>query len=112
MFGGAEVDRDRATRRVDIKKVDQCPIPSKPYFVEGTKLDSVCVICLEDFEEGDPCRILPSCRHIYHATCVDTWLNKKEECPKCRTHCSQQSKEMIICFSRGMTISSVGVDVV
>lgn len=112
LFRGAELDPDHVARRVNIKKVDQSPIYSNPYFAEGTELDSECAICLVDFEEGDACRILPSCRHIFHDACVHDWLNKKENCPKCRTQCSKQSKEKIIYFSREMTINSVGVDVV
>ncbi|KAI4799394.1 hypothetical protein KUCAC02_016962, partial [Chaenocephalus aceratus] len=32
-----------------------------------------CVICMMDFEYGDPIRFLP-CMHIYHMDCIDDWL--------------------------------------
>ncbi|CAI9098671.1 OLC1v1035356C1 [Oldenlandia corymbosa var. corymbosa] len=44
-----------------------------------------CAICLEGFKEGDPCRKLPDCGHLFHVHCVDFWLTKKPNCPVCRT---------------------------
>ncbi|XP_050236921.1 RING-H2 finger protein ATL66-like [Mercurialis annua] len=47
-------------------------------------LEDECVICLEDFEEGDECRILTRCNHIYHKACVDRWILNDAHCPICR----------------------------
>ncbi|KVI11744.1 Zinc finger, RING/FYVE/PHD-type [Cynara cardunculus var. scolymus] len=44
-----------------------------------------CSICLEYFNEGEICRLLPVCDHVFHARCVDTWLTKVPNCPICRT---------------------------
>lgn len=44
-----------------------------------------CSICLEYFNEGEICRVLPVCDHVFHARCVDTWLTKVPNCPICRT---------------------------
>lgn len=48
-----------------------------------------CVICLEEFEDGDCCRILHDCKHLYHQLCIDEWLVKETCCPICRAsvHC-------------------------
>lgn len=44
-----------------------------------------CVICLDDFKDGDECRVLrPKCNHMYHKTCIDLWLTKDNHCPLCR----------------------------
>ena len=40
-------------------------------------------MCLEDFESGDPVRVLP-CQHVYHVVCIDTWLIDKGTCPYCK----------------------------
>uniref|UniRef100_A0A3P9M298 Ring finger protein 11a n=1 Tax=Oryzias latipes TaxID=8090 RepID=A0A3P9M298_ORYLA len=41
-----------------------------------------CVICMMDFEYGDPIRFLP-CLHIYHVSCIDPWLMRSFTCPSC-----------------------------
>ncbi|GFY87176.1 hypothetical protein Acr_05g0008150 [Actinidia rufa] len=43
-----------------------------------------CAVCLESFKAGDKCRLLPLCRHSFHAQCVDLWLLKVPICPICR----------------------------
>ncbi|XP_015247396.1 RING finger protein 11a isoform X1 [Cyprinodon tularosa] len=41
-----------------------------------------CVICMMEFEYGDPIRFLP-CLHIYHLDCIDPWLMRSFTCPSC-----------------------------
>eukprot|EP01018_Ginkgo_biloba_P011675 Gb_36232 [translate_table: standard] len=48
--------------------------------------DTDCAVCLETFERGEKCRMLPQCKHIFHVKCVDTWLSKIPICPICRTN--------------------------
>ncbi|KAK8635585.1 hypothetical protein V6N13_004316 [Hibiscus sabdariffa] len=43
-----------------------------------------CVICMEGFKDGDSCRLLVNCKHLYHQLCVDQWLVKNGHCPLCR----------------------------
>ncbi|PKI83386.1 hypothetical protein MVES1_002495 [Malassezia vespertilionis] len=44
-----------------------------------------CLVCLEDWEAEDDCRIL-SCQHVFHAECVDKWLEESSNsCPLCRS---------------------------
>ncbi|KAF8012882.1 hypothetical protein BT93_I0906 [Corymbia citriodora subsp. variegata] len=43
-----------------------------------------CVICLEDFEEGDQCGVLGRCGHVYHESCIKQWLSRHWHCPLCR----------------------------
>jgi hypothetical protein len=42
-----------------------------------------CSICLEAFNVFDCVKTLP-CNHVYHETCVTTWLKQNDECPVCR----------------------------
>ncbi|BFG34138.1 hypothetical protein CerSpe_204120 [Prunus speciosa] len=46
-----------------------------------------CSICLEEFMDGEECRLLAKCKHSFHKQCVDKWLTNKESklpCPLCR----------------------------
>ncbi|XP_042497410.1 RING-H2 finger protein ATL74-like [Macadamia integrifolia] len=51
-----------------------------------------CVVCLESFRMGDNCRLLPICKHSFHAQCVDSWLLKTPICPICRTSVDSQKR--------------------
>nr|CAD1823053.1 unnamed protein product [Ananas comosus var. bracteatus] len=44
-----------------------------------------CTICLDVFQIGDICKLLPSCGHSFHTHCVDNWLLMNPICPLCRT---------------------------
>lgn len=43
-----------------------------------------CVICMEEFKEGENCRFLSNCRHAFHQKCIDDWLATASNCPVCR----------------------------
>ncbi|GFP92672.1 E3 ubiquitin-protein ligase atl42 [Phtheirospermum japonicum] len=45
---------------------------------------SICAICLENLRRAEVCRVLPACRHEFHAHCIDPWLSKRLTCPTCR----------------------------
>ncbi|KAJ5076766.1 target of erk kinase mpk-1 [Anaeramoeba ignava] len=48
------------------------------------QLEGRCCICLEKFNEGDNITTLP-CFHIFHSSCIQTWLNMNKVCPLCKT---------------------------
>lgn len=43
-----------------------------------------CAICLQEFETGDMCQVLPSCNHTFHSKCINHWLRENLTCPICR----------------------------
>ncbi|KAF8380189.1 hypothetical protein HHK36_027671 [Tetracentron sinense] len=52
---------------------------------EGHTQDS-CAVCLYEFEGQDEIRRLTNCRHIFHRSCLDRWMNHDQKtCPLCRT---------------------------
>ncbi|XAR70267.1 hypothetical protein NMG60_11027062 [Bertholletia excelsa] len=45
-----------------------------------------CAVCLYEFESGDEVRRLANCRHIFHRSCLDRWMDHDQRtCPLCRT---------------------------
>lgn len=44
-----------------------------------------CSICLSIIEDGELVRVLPNCRHNFHAECIDKWFNCHSTCPICHT---------------------------
>ncbi|OEL21264.1 hypothetical protein BAE44_0017716 [Dichanthelium oligosanthes] len=43
-----------------------------------------CAVCLDELRDGALVRMLPSCKHYFHAGCVDVWLLSHATCPVCR----------------------------
>ncbi|KAJ4777090.1 hypothetical protein LUZ62_061347 [Rhynchospora pubera] len=43
-----------------------------------------CTICLGEYEERDILRIMPTCGHNFHSSCIDIWLESHSTCPICR----------------------------
>ncbi|KDQ62164.1 hypothetical protein JAAARDRAFT_450738 [Jaapia argillacea MUCL 33604] len=44
-----------------------------------------CLICLDDYDHEDDLRLM-SCKHAFHKTCVDKWLETgRNNCPACRS---------------------------
>lgn len=53
-------------------------------FSEPLEYGSDCVVCIDGFRQGQWCRKLPRCGHVFHRKCVDLWLIKVGTCPICR----------------------------
>lgn len=49
-----------------------------------TLKQDVCPICVEDFQIGEEVSVIPLCKHIFHPTCVEKWLEQNPLCPMCR----------------------------
>lgn len=53
--------------------------------VEGLSSRKECVVCLEEFLDGDEVAYMP-CGHFYHYGCIVKWLETSHFCPLCRYH--------------------------
>ncbi len=42
-----------------------------------------CPMCEEKFAEDDEVKEL-TCKHTFHAPCIDSWLRTNKKCPLCR----------------------------
>lgn len=47
---------------------------------------SDCAICLEEFVDGESCRVFHACKHLFHSACIDNWLRLNPSCPICRNY--------------------------
>ncbi|XP_040987846.1 RING-H2 finger protein ATL67-like [Juglans microcarpa x Juglans regia] len=45
-----------------------------------------CAICLEEFIDGESCRVFHACKHLFHSACIDNWLRLNPSCPICRNY--------------------------
>lgn len=89
-FGNLNIaERDSSSGTTSMSRDDVEKLPCFHFEakdVEGSNCSPVdCAVCLESFRVGDKCRLLPLCRHSFHAHCVDSWLMKAAICPICRT---------------------------
>ncbi|CAH1419819.1 unnamed protein product [Lactuca virosa] len=57
----------------------------KVLFDEDLKAkDSVCCVCLGEFEMNEELIQVPSCKHVFHKDCIHHWLQSNSTCPLCR----------------------------
>jgi len=45
-----------------------------------------CPICTAEWTDGEEIRKLNMCRHYFHRTCIDRWLEEHNNCPLCRVN--------------------------
>ena len=53
---------------------------------------SLCNICLEEFDRGDEVRKLTHCSHTFHKACIDRWLSRVASCPICKHELGSQQQ--------------------
>ncbi|XP_042502853.1 RING-H2 finger protein ATL39-like [Macadamia integrifolia] len=86
-FSAGSSIEERSSNRGDRMSIDDLEKLPSFEFKTGEKgnNDVDCAVCLESYNLGEKCRLLPICKHSFHAQCVDSWLLKTPICPICRT---------------------------
>jgi E3 ubiquitin-protein ligase RNF115/126 len=79
-----EADNSNAAQSSDIAALPTRKLDGTQRLGEQNK----CLICLDEFGEGDDVKTLP-CLHIYHQKCVEQWLRTDNSCPVCKTPIGQ-----------------------
>lgn len=68
--------------------LEQALVDALPVFyykeIIGLKEPFDCAVCLCEFSHNDKLRLLPTCSHAFHISCIDTWLLSNSTCPLCR----------------------------
>ncbi|CAL4985816.1 unnamed protein product [Urochloa decumbens] len=80
------VEVSAATSRTHLVKAAQSAeaVVVCRYRKEEEWKEPTCAVCLADFDDGEPVRVLPECLHYFHAECIGTWLQGSTSCPMCR----------------------------
>jgi E3 ubiquitin-protein ligase ATL6/9/15/31/42/55 len=68
--------------------ISKAIIESLPFFrfsaLGGSRAGLECAVCLSPYADAELLRLLPACKHAFHLTCVDQWLEQHSSCPLCR----------------------------
>ncbi|KAK0599183.1 hypothetical protein LWI29_003038 [Acer saccharum] len=78
-----DVEEMKASRQQDLEKL----LPPPIVFVGSKETFSSCgdcSICLDEYEDGELCRVIPVCNHMFHLKCIGHWLKDHLTCPICR----------------------------
>ncbi|XP_058106742.1 brassinosteroid-responsive RING protein 1-like [Magnolia sinica] len=74
--------------------------------LRGDSMSDSCAVCLYEFEGREEIRRLTNCRHIFHRTCLDRWMDLDQKtCPLCRT--SFVPKEMQEAFDEVVWVADI-----
>lgn len=86
--------------------LDRAVVEALPTFsfssLKGMKEGLECAVCLSRFENTEVLRLLPKCKHAFHLSCVDVWLNNHSTCPLCRYRVDAQDTLVIEEYLSGL----------
>ncbi|KAF5809778.1 putative transcription factor C2H2 family [Helianthus annuus] len=60
-----------------------------------------CAICLGEYEDDEWVKTIPTCSHVFHVSCIDTWFQSHSSCPLCRSDVVDLEVSVSICESLG-----------
>lgn len=83
MINEIRVDRTKVSKN-SFDRIGRIRI-TKEHLMDSSGNRNSCSICLQDFECEDVARRLPSCRHLFHVSCIKKWTSKQRSCPLCRS---------------------------
>ena len=72
---------------IDENLLNQLPVSKfkrSDFGIGASREDTECVICLQDYEEGEELLTLV-CFHKFHSSCIKKCLKTRKECPVCKT---------------------------
>nr|KJB26894.1 hypothetical protein B456_004G266400 [Gossypium raimondii] len=59
-------------------------LPTVLFDEELRTRDTLCSVCLGEFEMKEELLQVPSCKHVFHIECMHRWLHSNSTCPLCR----------------------------
>ncbi|XP_053956311.1 E3 ubiquitin-protein ligase Godzilla isoform X1 [Anastrepha ludens] len=101
------VREERRLRRHRLPKNMLKKLPILKYTKNCDLSQDTCVICLDEFAEGDKLRVLP-CKHPYHSHCIDPWLTENRRvCPICKRKVFTKREPRVSRTNRQSSLDSV-----
>lgn len=72
--------QNQEIRNLLLTKIQLNPVDYAKY----TNPENNCSICLNNYNiPQKPLSIVLPCNHVYHESCITTWINTRNVCPKC-----------------------------
>ncbi|KAK4272091.1 hypothetical protein QN277_020690 [Acacia crassicarpa] len=88
---GTTMESETTDEARSMSKDELEQLPCYDYAAKESETSTVeCAVCLENLATGDKCRLLPTCKHSFHAHCLDQWLPQTPICPICRASVDSQ----------------------
>jgi len=72
---------NRGIRSEELSRLEEVTFRRNSQVISGE--EEKCPVCFTEFVNGETIRRLP-CKHLFHVSCVDTWLVQNSHCPVCR----------------------------
>lgn len=76
--------------RDNLRNLEEMEFKKNPDVNPGE--EEKCAICITEFEEKEKVKKLP-CKHLFHVSCVDTWLVQNSHCPICKTDINEAIRQ-------------------
>ncbi|MED6122754.1 RING-H2 finger protein atl7 [Stylosanthes scabra] len=73
-----------STWDIGLKKEFREMLPIIVYKESFSVKDTLCSVCLLDYQAEDRLQQIPACGHTFHMSCIDLWLASHSTCPLCR----------------------------
>ncbi|XP_058729426.1 RING-H2 finger protein ATL58-like isoform X2 [Vicia villosa] len=77
-------NNDISTSDLGLKKELREMLPIIVYNESFSVKDTLCSVCLLDYQPDDRLQQIPICGHTFHMNCIDLWLASHSTCPLCR----------------------------
>ncbi|KEH35148.1 putative transcription factor C2H2 family [Medicago truncatula] len=71
-------------RRLDLTVQFLDKLPRVLFDEDLQARDSLCCVCLGEFEVKEELLQIPYCKHVFHIDCIHHWLQSNSTCPLCR----------------------------
>jgi hypothetical protein len=83
----------RSDRPPPLSKEQIKELPLVSFMSATPHINPDCPVCLEKFTEYEQVSRLPSCTHVFHPTCIESWLLVTCTCPICRKRVIEEEAE-------------------